>query len=56
MPFTDGGKISPVPCPKCAWPVLVVTWDSSDGAFTDYKCTCTNPDCYYVKWEEGGDA
>jgi len=48
--------ISKVPCPKCGSPVKVRTVDSSDGAYTDYKCTCTNLKCDYEKWEEGADA
>ncbi len=56
MPFTGKKTISDVPCPKCGAPVEVDTWDSSDGAFTDYRCTCTNLACDYRKWEEGPDA
>lgn len=48
--------ISSAPCPKCGCAVEVETHDSSDGAYTDYKCICTNLDCDYVKWEEGADA
>lgn len=57
MPFDEEHKtISKVPCPKCGAPVEVTPWDSSDGAYTDYRCECTNPECDYVKWEEGADA
>lgn len=54
MPFT-GEHISPVPCPHCGQEVLVEVWDSSDGAYTDYRCSCKNKECDYIRWEEGSD-
>jgi len=34
--------------------VTVQTWDSNDGAFTDYKYTCSS--CGHTWWIDGPDA
>lgn len=42
-------------CHKCCTKkVEYEAWDSSDGAYTDYKYTCTS--CGYVWWVDGIDS
>jgi len=44
----------PAECPKCKQKTLVCkSWDSSDGAYTDYKYSCP---CGYVRWVDGIDS
>lgn len=48
----EGSKMA---CPKCQQTnVTVQTWESSDGAYEDYKYTC--PDCKHVWWIDGIDS
>lgn len=50
-PYDSGCK-----CPKCGDPMKCQTWESSDGAYEDYRYTCTNKDCHYVYWIDGIDS
>lgn len=44
------------PCRKCGKPsVLMREWDSSDGAYTDYKFKCVTPGCDATWWVDGDD-
>ena len=53
--FTESGRMVDVPCRKCpAAQVHEREWDSSDGAYTDWKYTCTA--CGHAWWIEGSDA
>ena len=46
-----------LPCRKCGKKeVQEETWDSFDEAYTDYKYTCTNPDCKHYWWVDGIDS
>lgn len=43
------------PCRQCGGGgVMCQTWESSDGAYEDYKYTCA--DCHAVWWVDGIDA
>ena len=43
-------------CGKCGGPMACQTWESSDGAFEDYKYTCMNKACMHVHWVDGIDS
>lgn len=56
---SDGALQSPQPsttlCPKCQHGnVTYQVWESSDGAYEDYKYTC--PTCAHVWWVDGIDS
>lgn len=40
-------------CSTCYEPMTVQTWESSDGAFEDFKYTCANG---HVEWVDGIDS
>lgn len=42
------------PCRECSGLVTYHTWDSSCGAYTDYRYTCT--ECGHGWWVEGSDS
>lgn len=50
----DEPAVSERPCPKCGGKVTCETWDSNDGAYTDYKYTCTT--CGKAWWVDGIDS
>ncbi len=54
--FTDeADKLVDWPCKRCKYPQTEQRlWESSDGAYEDYKFTC--PNCGHSWWEEGADA
>ena len=44
-----------IPCRKCkSIYVMVKSWDSSCGGYTDYKYRCL--DCEHTWWIDGADA
>jgi hypothetical protein len=43
-------------CSTCGGPMVCQTWESSDGAFEDYKYTCMNAKCMRVEWVDGIDS
>jgi transposase-like protein len=43
-------------CPKCGSSMTEKLWESSDGAYEDWKYTCVNKDCGYYFWIEGPDS
>lgn len=44
-------------CRKCKQKTATCrSWESSDGAYEDYKYECTNKDCNYYWWIEGIDS
>ena len=46
-----------IKCHKCGQPTAKCeTWESSDGAYEDYKYTCQSPACGYVWWVDGIDS
>lgn len=55
--FGDDGKVVPdIQCRKCACKgtVSMRVWESSDGAFEDYKFKCAA--CGHVWWVDGIDS
>lgn len=52
--FSDR-KDAGIPCRKCkAKTVVVETWDSNCGGYTDWKYTCLH--CKHVWWVDGIDS
>lgn len=50
----DEPKLTGEKCPRCPdGRELHQSWDSSDGAYTDSKYTCTV--CPYTRWVDGDD-
>ena len=43
-------------CPECGGRMTCQTWESSDGAYEDYKYKCADPKCGHVHWVEGIDS
>jgi hypothetical protein len=53
--FDGDAKLVAWPCKKCGNEQTEErSWESSDGAYDDYKYTC--PKCGHSWWEEGPDA
>ena len=53
--FTGLAKRVAAVCPKCmSTNVTEQKWESSDGAYTDWRFECA--DCGRRWWVEGGDA
>jgi len=62
-PIPDSaGTFSPaeqttVPCRKCNQQTVVAQkWESNDGAYEDYRYTCTDKKCGYIWWVDGIDS
>jgi hypothetical protein len=52
--FSAEEKVSRRLCPVCKTPMTMRSWESSDGAFEDFRYTC--PECANVVWIDGIDA
>jgi hypothetical protein len=53
--FKEKSFPSKNPCQKCSsTKVRYEVWESSDGAYEDYKYIC--PDCNYEWWIDGIDS
>lgn len=56
--FNDSWKPCDSTCRKCgkAGMVFYDIWESSDGAYEDFKYECLQPGCGATWWVEGPDA
>lgn len=56
----DAGEFNTVAtrrvCPVCRSPMKCEQWDSSDGAYEDFKYSCSNNDCRHTYWIDGIDS